>query len=858
MNKCKAWITGVLCAWMTVPLNGQGEKGIDTLKLLSRVKLGVYSLELSSGAKLQISNVNGFVFQFDYESARAIKEKGQHYGSEEWVIKGDLAQKLGGAARCDFVSVEQDSVIRFIAKGAILEVYRRPFRLVVKDLLGGILLADDSMAWIDEGFQLTHNVKLSDGERFLGLGEKTGPLDRRGNAYTHWNTDCFSYTVDHDPMYVSVPYYVGLHHNLMYGVYVDESSKSIFNFGAANSRFASVSVMSDRVRYFIVTGLSLSEITQRYTEIVGRTPMPPKWSLGFHQSRWGYQSAGEVLSLAETFKRYGLPIDAIHLDIPYMQDNKVFSFDSLRFQSPKLLVDALKKQGIQTVVILDPGIKIEKGYPMYELAMKRDGFVKYPDGKLYDAGVWPGRCHFPDFTHAQTRLLWDEQMNFYTQMGIQGFWNDMNEPAAWGKEMPTMLCFNGDGNPCNLIQARNVYGLNMSGSTYQAASFQLQERPFVLTRAGFAGTQRYSAVWTGDNVASDEHMLLSARLLNSMGMSGIGFCGADVGGFAKPTSTELYTRWMSLGAFTPFYRAHKMIDMPRSEPWSFGEDARIMVQYFLKLRYRLMPYLYSQFHHMHQTGVPVNRNLAFESPFDASIFSDAFQNQFFFGPSLLVAPVSSADKITRVLFPCPKENWYQLYTDEVFNGGNQYNVLAPLHALPVFAKGGSVVSAYDNVGNNTQETGDTLVLHIYRGTQTETISILFEDDGKSLKNASSCEVNMTLHSAEQQLSIAVKTMGELPFIRGYRYVKFQWHGYNNIMSAQWNGGDKRVPLRLTKTGFAFDKPLYHIELMALHPKAQCFALVIPVDEVFSPKTKGVLKWYCESSKSSDSGGNAWR
>jgi len=560
------------------------------------------------------------------------------------------------------------------------------------------------------------------------LGEKTGPLDRRGNAYTLWNTDCFGYSVDQDPMYVSVPYYVGFNGNIPYGVFVDHSAKSVFNFGAANTRFTSISVMDDHFVYYLIAGNSLFDITQKYTQLTGRNTMPPKWSLGFHQSRWGYQSSAEIEELVFGFRTRNLPLDAVHLDIPYMQDNKVFTFDSVRFKNPKKLVDILQSKGVNTVVILDPGIKVEKGYQPYQTGVKNDLFVKYPDGSFYEAGVWPGNCHFPDFTKQQTRDFWMNEMKFYSQMGVKGYWNDMNEPAAWGKEVPTFIRFYAENHQWDLIKARNVYGFNMAKTTATGATQLLGERPFVLTRAGFAGIQRYSAVWTGDNVASDEHLLLSARLINSMGMSGIGFCGADVGGFSKPATSELYVRWMSLGAFTPFFRAHKTIGMPRSEPWSFGEDNLQIVRYYLQMRYRLMPYLYSVFFESSQTGMPVSRSLALNYPFEAEVYQDPYQNQYLFGPSLLVVPIKSGVQFHKAWFP--EGQWYRLYDDALETGAREAVLEYGKDLIPVYVKAGSILlmqETLQNLANPAQ--ADVLEIHVYTGADGR--FEYYEDDGDS-------------------------------------------------------------------------------------------------------------------------------
>ncbi|HRI79245.1 MAG TPA: glycoside hydrolase family 31 protein [Cyclobacteriaceae bacterium] len=401
-----------------------------------------------------------------------------------------------------------------------LSIQKNPVSFIFYDSSGRILNEEDNglgTSWI--GDQVTTYRKLQPGERFIGLGEKTGPLDRKGHGYQNWNTDAYAYHSGSDPLYCSTPFYMGIHGNTQYGIYFDNTHKTFFNFGASNNRFSSFSADAGEMNYYFIQGDSVAEIIQHYTWLTGRMPLPPKWSIGYQQCRYSYYPDKEVLSTANTFRDKQIPADAIVMDIHYMDKYKIFSWDKINFSDPKALIDQLKAKGFEIVLMCDPGIKTEKGYVPYEDGLLEDVFVKYPDGKNYEGQVWPGWCHFPDFTNPKTRKWWNEKLKAYSDLGVEGYWNDMNEPASWGHMLPENLEFDFDGRKATSRKARNVYGFQMARSTYEATRKLLKgKRPFNLTRSGFSGVQRFAAVWTGDNVSYDEHMMLGIRIVNSLGL----------------------------------------------------------------------------------------------------------------------------------------------------------------------------------------------------------------------------------------------------------------------------------------------------------------------------------------------------
>jgi alpha-glucosidase len=635
----------------------------------------------------------------------------------------------------------------------VLRISKDPVRFQFFNVNGQLINEDDAgfgTSW--NGEQVTTYKKLQEGERFIGLGEKTGPLDRKGNGYQNWNTDSFAYSPGADPLYCSIPFYMGIHHGLSYGIFFDNTYKSFFNFGASNNRFASFSADTGEMNYYFIHGSSIAEIIQHYTHLTGRMEMPPLWSIGYQQCRYSYYPDKEVLNLARTFREKDIPADTIVFDIHYMDQYKIFTWSKRDFSDPKALLNELREMGFHVVLMCDPGIKVEEGYKAYDDGVKQQAFIQYPDGTNYTGQVWPGWCHFPDFTNPTTRTWWKEQFKDYVDLGVEGFWNDMNEIATWGQMIPENIELDFEGNKSSMRRGRNIYGFQMARSTYEGAKALMKgKRPFNLTRSGFAGIQRYGAVWTGDNVAYDEHMLLGVRLVNSMGLSGIAFAGYDVGGFVGDASTKLFARWISIGAFSPFFRGHSMINSRDSEPWAYGEEVEQISRNYIKFRYQLLPYIYSLFHDASRTGMPVQRSLAIDYTHDPKIYDGQFQNQYLFGPSILVAPVESDKQFVKVYFPAG--DWYSLYDGQHYAGNTEVILECPLHRLPVFVKGGAILPL-QAVKANTKEKSDELIIHVYMGQENNSFTH-YEDDGSTFayQTGDFAQRDIVFNAAERRLII---------------------------------------------------------------------------------------------------------
>jgi alpha-glucosidase len=625
---------------------------------------------------------------------------------------------------------ETDAEVIVETSDLVLRINKYPLRFTFYTTDGRLISQDDERFGINwQNSRVINYRQLQPEEKFIGLGEKVGNLNRRADSFINWNTDAPDHTPITDPLYETFPFFMGIHSGLTYGYFLDNTHKSYFDFGAScDDQFIWMGADDGDLNYYFFGAQTIADIIEDYTWLTGRMEMPPLWSLGYQQCRWSYMSAQEVLDVASKFRELNIPADVMYCDIDYMEDFKIFTWNKETFAEPKQFIDKLQAMNFKLVTIVDPGIKVEEGYQQYDEGVEKGYFATYPNGENYIGEVWPGRCHFPDFFREDVREWWGAAFTALTEPGVEGFWNDMNEPAVWNQNMPWIVKFGDKFMP----EVRNVYGMQMARATYEGTRKLLgNKRPFVLTRAAYSGTQRYSAVWTGDNTATDEHLLLGARLVNSLGVSGMAMVGVDIGGFSGNPTPELMVRWNALGTYTPMYRNHAIQDAEYREPWQYGPENQELIKKSIEQRYRLLPYLYSSFYQTAQTGLPVCRTLAIEYTHDEAVYYEDYQNQFLFGDGLLVAPVISTELTAKVYLPCG--DWYRFGTDDKYTGGREYVVDAPLNDLPVFAKAGAVITM-QNVVQNTQDKGDGILeLNVWNGTETNSI-VYYEDDGNSYDN----------------------------------------------------------------------------------------------------------------------------
>ena len=686
--------------------------------------MGNFKSVKQSGADVTIRSENAVV-RIRYYSPTVIRICAGRQLSES-----DFSYAVVGSPKQGSFSMKESvDMIELSTDSLRVEIRKNPIRIQVKNKKN-LLLSEEyapfGMGWQDS--EITCYRKLFKGEKFIGLGEKTGNLDRRDCKYEMWNSDVPAYAANADPLYVSIPFFMGIHDSLVYGIFLDNSSRTKFDFAASTDNlFTRFSVAEGELNYYFFGASTVAGILGDYTWLTGRAWLPPIWSLGFQQSRWGYYPDKEILDIAKSFRLKKIPCDMIYLDIDYMDAYKIFTWNPKGFSNPGALISELNSLGFHVATIVDPGIKVEPGYFAYDEGVKNDYFIKYPDGQRYIGSVWPGRCHFPDFTKDVVRQWWGNSFKRLSDPGVEGFWNDMNEPSAWGQNIPDVVQFSFEGRGSSMKQAHNVYGLNMSRATYEGTKKLLNgRRPFILTRAAYAGIQRYSAVWTGDNVASDEHMLLSARMVNSMGLSGLSFVGPDMGGFMESPSKELFVRWMSLGVYTPFFRNHAAKGTNRKEPWALGEDVESSSVKLISQRYRLLPYIYSAFYASTQTGLPVARSLAINYTYDEKIYWWKYQEEYLFGDNILVAPVSCTQNHAKVYLP--EGGWYRLSSGDFYQGKQEVIVDAPLEDLPVFVKSSGIIPMQSVIQSTSEKPSDTLDLHIYYGLGSSSY-LYYEDDG---------------------------------------------------------------------------------------------------------------------------------
>jgi alpha-glucosidase len=444
----------------------------------------------------------------------------------------------------------------------------------------------------------------------------------------------------------------------------------------------------------------------------------------------------------------------IYLDIDYMEGYRIFTWSQKNFPDPKKMVGDLARDGFKTVVIVDPGIKVDTTYHAYQTGLKEDLFLKYPDGRTYIGKVWPGACAFPDFTMTAARTWWGRSFDVLTTVGVRGFWNDMNEPSVFDVPLKTIdleVLHDDNGLRTSHTKNHNLYGMLMTRATYEGVrQLRSNERPFVLTRASYAGGQRYSAAWTGDNIASWEHLEIAVPMMLNLGISGQPFVGTDIGGFVGSPDGELYARWLQLGVFSPLMRTHTAWGTRDQEPWSYGARYTAINKAMIELRYKLLPYLYNVMVEASETGIPAMRPLAFEYPGDTH--SRGNGSEFLFGDDLLIAPVLWPGAKKRDL-RLPRGTWYDFWTGKRFQGSSNVTVDAPIDRIPVFARAGAIIPTQQIVQHSDQAPINPLTFAIYPSDSSA--RVYYEDDGLTFdyqkgaylrrvitqrKGASSCEI----------------------------------------------------------------------------------------------------------------------
>jgi alpha-glucosidase len=517
----------------------------------------------------------------------------------------------------------------------------------------------------------------------------------------------------------------------------------------------------------------MADILEAYTWLTGRIALPPLWALAYHQSRWFQYTQDGVEELARRHREHGIPCDALWLDIEYMDGYRVFTWDPEAFPDTAGMLARLSDQGFRVITIVDPGVKHEPGYWVFDQAIERDVLCRTEGGDVYIGDVWPGNTAFPDFVCEEARTWWGELNAAHVRSGLAGIWNDMNEPAT-GVIPPDRMRF--DRGRASHARWHNQYGLLMAMATTAGLRDAMPDRrTFVLTRAAFAGIQRYAANWMGDNQARWDHLWLSMPMAMGFGVSGQAFVGADVGGFQGHSNAELFLRWMQYGTLTPFCRNHSEIGNVDQYAWAWGDVVLGLVRDAIRLRYRLLPYIYAAFLRAAETGAPVQRPLVFDFQYDAAVRD--IDDEYLFGPDLLIAPAVAAGQTARQVY-LPAGDWYDWHTGS-FVGGSRYLLTAtPMDRIPIYARGGAVIPMWPEAPPSTAGYHPRAIeLHLFVPASDGTWeSLLQEDDGVSTAALAGARIRTRLSVARRGSAVSLQAS-----VEGDGYAEFAREAFHLVV-----------------------------------------------------------------------------
>ncbi len=678
-----------------------------------------------------------------------------------------------------------------------IKVGRSDLRLSVSDLEGNIL-QEDAEGWpvTFHGQDFRLYKKMPGDEHYFGLGDKVGPLDRRGQSFALWNTDTYEFQESTDPIYKSIPFFLAMRKGRSIGVFLDNTWHSKFDFGRASDDIYSFGADGGPVDYYIIYGPDAKHVLNTYAWLTGTPPLPPLWSLGYQQSRYSYETEARVREIAAKLRADKIPSDVIYLDIDYQQQNRPFTVDPQKFPHFTEMIRDLRQQHFRLVTITDLHIAHlpDNNYAPYDTGMAGDHFVKNPDGSVFVGTVWPGPSVFPDFTRQNTRDWWGHLYSDFVSDGVSGFWNDMNEPSVFltpTKTMPPQTQHRIDDpgfakRTANHLEIHNVYGMENSRATYDGLlKLAPNVRPFVLTRATYAGGQRYAATWTGDNSSTWNHLRLTTPMLLSLGLSGFGMTGADVGGFAGTPQPDLLTKWIELASFQPIDRNHTTKYTADQEPWVHGPEHEAIRRRYIEERYRLLPYLYTTAEEMTHDGIPIVRPLFLEFPSateDGHPLDLDAPNEFLFGPNLLVAPFRYPEELDAYEVFFPPGDWFDYWTGERVPAATEpglarVKIQPRLEILPVYARAGSIIPMQPLTQSTDEAPQGPLTLRVYPGPNCN--GSLYQDDGLTMdyKKGDFLRLHFSCEAAADSLRIhiAAQEGTRQPWWKQYEVKVFGWN-----------------------------------------------------------------------------------
>lgn len=684
------------------------------------------------------------------------------------------------------------------------KIQKADLRVSIYDLNDLVLLEDELGFHWEESYEFGGNiVKMSkaskEGESFYGLGDKATQMNLKGKRIENFATDQYAFQKDQEPLYKVVPFYIGLQNKQAYGIFFDNTFRTFFDFCQERRNVTSFWSEGGEMNYYFIFGPQMEDVVTTYTDLTGKPELPPLWALGYHQCKWSYYPESNVKEITAKFRALKIPCDAIYLDIDYMDGFRCFTWNKDYFPDPKRMVKELADDGFKTVVIIDPGIKIDKDYDVYNEALKNDYFCKRADGPYMKGKVWPGECNFPDYTNPEVREWWAGLFKeLIAEVGVKGVWNDMNEPAVMevpNKTFPMDVRHDYDGNPCSHRKAHNIYGMQMARATYHGVKkYTYPKRPFIITRSAYSGTQRYSSSWTGDNVATWEHLWIANIQVQRMSISGMGFTGSDIGGFAEQPSGELYARWIQLGVFHPFCRTHSSGDHGNQEPWAFDVEVIDITRKFINLRYQLLPYLYTMFWQYIEEGVPMLKPLVY---YDQDDIQTHYRNdEFIFGNQILVCPILEPNAVGRRMY-LPRGEWYNYWTNNLVIGGKEMWVDTKFDEIPVFIKAGAVIPKYPVQQYVEELDFDELTLDVYYKEGNEK-SVVYEDaqDGYDYKKGRFSFLTFQVTGRDKEVIIQLHKEGK--FETNYDYYKI------NLIGLPFEIND----IQINNEKVAFDKEAF--------------------------------------------------
>ncbi|EIA16280.1 glycoside hydrolase family 31 protein [Clostridium perfringens] len=647
---------------------------------------------------------------------------------EESISTNGVVDDLG---KGEFIVEEDSNFVIIKATKVLTFVDKNTTEISFRDLEGNIINEDFQPSFKDEKGNV-YISKVNDCLAYYGLGEKGGDLNKKGCYTENFNTDDPETDDDSITYYKTIPFYVALKEKATYGIFFDNSFRSYFDMGKEMGDRIFFGAIGGQIQYYFIPGENIKEIVKNYTTLTGRMEMPPLWSLGYQQCRFSYFSQEEVRELVKTFEEKDIPLDVVYLDIDYMDGFRVMTFKTPNFDDAAGLISDLKEKGIRTITIIDPGVKVDEEYDVFKRGKEGNHFTKKLDGEMFIGAVWPGDSAFPDFSNKDCREWWKSELKkFISEHGMDGIWNDMNEPCVFNNDHKTMLetCLhNSDNGVIEHKEFHNRYGFEMSRCSKEAQEeLHPNERGFSMTRATYAGGQRYSSVWTGDNISLWSQMRMSISMNANLGISGFSFVGNDVSGFGLDSSEELFIRWMEMGPFIPIFRNHSNMYTRRQEPWAFGPRAEKIAKKSIELRYELLPYIYDLYYISHKEGLPIFRPMIMEYEKDMNLLN--IREQFMLGENMIVAPVLYEGERSKTVY-LPKGSWFNYFTMEKLQGGKWYKLPCELDEILVFVKEGAIIPTYNKKFRNVKERPNNILLKVF-GENAK--GFHYNDDGHTME-----------------------------------------------------------------------------------------------------------------------------